>query len=95
MADRLERAGMGVYCAERLDDMLGFWQSFQELAEELSGSLIADVGEFAESVSRMYDPQLQVMSSHIRLKAGLHERTVSDLSADTTSCDIAVQELVV
>ncbi|KAI0228387.1 Solute carrier family 46 member 3 [Lamellibrachia satsuma] len=69
MADRLKSAGMGVYCAERLDDMLGFWQSFQELAEELSGSLIADVGEFAESVSRMYDPQLQteIVLLHRRL----------------------------
>ncbi|KAK2186577.1 hypothetical protein NP493_195g04000 [Ridgeia piscesae] len=59
MAMRLEKAGLGVYCSERLDDMLSFWETFCELIEELSDSLMADVRSFADSVTRMYDPQLQ------------------------------------
>ena len=73
MAMRLEKAGLGVYCSERLDDMLSFWETFCELIEELSDSLMADVRSFADSVTRMYDPQLQVMPDDVCL----HDRLVS------------------
>ena len=75
MAMRLEKAGLGVYCSERLDDMLLFWETFCELNEELSHSLMADVRSFAESVTRMYDPQLQVKPDDVCLHARFVSRS--------------------
>ena len=60
MSTRLRAIGLGVYGDERLDDLLSFWHSYCQLVQELSGSLMVDVCKFAESVTLMYDPQLQV-----------------------------------